>query len=75
MQHLPRGCIENFQLVRNDQRIWTYEVQSEMHVIQENVGLKGLCVPVETEVAGGIRKLVDHRSIQKEGYYRKFKQV
>jgi len=60
MQHLSRGCGENFQLVRNDQRIWTYEVQSEMHVIHGNVGLKGLYFPVENFVAGGIRKLVDH---------------
>ena len=44
MQHLPSGCGENFQIVRNDQRIWTYEVQFEMQVIQGNVGVNGLYI-------------------------------
>jgi hypothetical protein len=44
MQHLPRGCGENFQLVRNDQRIWTLEVHSEMQDIQGNLGLNGLYI-------------------------------
>ena len=37
-----------------------------MHVIQGNVGLKGLHIPVEIVVADGIRKLVDHWYIQKK---------
>jgi len=43
-----------------------------MHVIQGNVGLKGLYIPVENVVVGGIRKLVDHWYIQKKVYLQKF---
>ena len=75
MQNLSRGCGENFQPARNDQRICTYEVQPEMHVIQGNVGLKVLYITVENVVAVGIRKLVDYWLIQKNVYYRTFKHV